>query len=239
MNSIHVGDESIDIALKENLLCNKCGAKITIIKIVLVLRIFRPPKDMVVVGKCPQKHKKKFRTSLPTRFDELSILESHIFKCVECDQPITFKISVQKDSHAKFKIRCSNHGTSSCIVPIDIYNKLTLAGNLIKQAKVVRNRLTEADKKGIGGLVAGGFSLVLVFLMIFLYPNLPNSSPEDILGSTLLYIFTGFFVAACVLGSLFVLLTEGDQYTTLSYISLAMNGTLVIIYILLASIMAL
>ena len=188
---------------------------------------------MIVVGKCPEKHKKKFRTPLSTGIAALSILESHMLKCVKCDQSITFKISVKEDSDAKLKITCPNHGTNSCEVPIQIYNELKLKGKQIKQGKVVKKRFTESDKIGIVGLVFSGISLVHIFVIIFVLPNLvAGLPPEDMWMALPLYLCTGVVALLFVLLALGLLLFVVDHHTILSYTSMAINGTLLIIYII-------
>ena len=221
-------------SVKQNLSCDKCGAPITITKIALKIPFFKLSKVMVVVGKCPEKHKKKFRIPLSTGMEALSILESHMLKCVKCDQPITFKISVKEDSDAKLKIKCPNHGTSACKVPIQIYNELKLKGKQIKQAKVVKKRLTESGKVGVVGLVFSGISLVHVFIIFFVLPNLiAGLPPGDIWMAGALYIGTGIVAAFFALLGIGLPLLVIDHHTTLSYTSMAFNGTLLLTYIIL------
>lgn len=146
--------------LKLSLICDKCGDPITIIAIKDKLRLSSRPENVVIIGKCPRNHKKKFLTSSESLTEWLPIVESHFYKCIYCDQPITFTVK-QTDPYVYFKMRCPVHGKTKRYTSLQAYERLS-SGTEIHKAEKIKKALMSSNTADT--LI--GFIVILLLIVV-------------------------------------------------------------------------
>ncbi|NVM56025.1 MAG: hypothetical protein HWN66_20170, partial [Candidatus Helarchaeota archaeon] len=98
--------------------CTRCKKPVTV-------KVIKGTTKLIVIGKCPNRHGKRFTLSLSDLNDWAPILDSHFFKCIRCNTPITFK-TLLKGPWAKVVITCPTHGKNDTrILPKVVYTALS------------------------------------------------------------------------------------------------------------------
>ncbi|HUX98401.1 MAG TPA: PCI domain-containing protein [Candidatus Deferrimicrobium sp.] len=102
--------------------CDRCGTPLTIL-------LMKGTGKLVVVGRCPNGHRRKFYLPYANIIDWAPALDSHLFKCKKCDAAVTFN-SFPKGPYVKIQVICPTHGKNETrLIPSVVYSAMTHAKN--------------------------------------------------------------------------------------------------------------